>query len=121
MADHNELGRKGEKLACNFLRKKGYEILATNYRFEKTEIDIICRYNKTLVFVEVKTRSGQEYGEPEESVEVKKQQKLVRAAENFVQTNDMIGEVRFDVIAVIIQDNREKIKHIKDAFYPYQE
>ncbi len=121
MADHIDLGKLGEKIAYAFLRKKGYEMLATNYRFEKTEIDIVCRMKKTLIFVEVKTRSNSEYGNPEEAVDAKKQEKLVRAAERFIQVNDMIGDVRFDVVSVIMMGKREKIQHIKDAFFPYQE
>ncbi|HXH20063.1 MAG TPA: YraN family protein [Chitinophagales bacterium] len=122
MTEHINLGKQGEKAAYAFLRKKGYEMLATNYRFEKTEIDIICRKHNTIVFVEVKTRTSEMHGNPEEAVDARKQEKIVRAAERFIQSNDMLGDVRFDVISVIIDGKKkEKITHITDAFFPYQE
>ena len=122
MSENIDLGKRGERAAYNFLRKKGYEVLANNYRFEKTEIDIICRKGKTIVFVEVKTRTTEMHGNPEEAVDAKKQDKIVRTAERFIQTNDMLGDVRFDVVSVIVDgDKKEKITHIRDAFFPYQE
>jgi putative endonuclease len=121
MADHNDLGKQGEKLAYAFLRKKGYEMLATSFRYEKAEIDIICRKDKTIVFVEVKTRSSEEHGLPEEAVDTKKQDKIVRAAERFIQVHDMLGDVRFDVVSVVVDGKKNKVTHIRDAFFPYQE
>lgn len=122
MSEHLDLGKKGEKIAYMYLRKKGYEILATNFRFEKTEIDIICRKDKVVVFVEVKTRTDDAHGNPEEAVDTKKQEKIVKTAERFIQVNDMLGEVRFDVISVLLADGKkEKVHHVLDAFFPYQE
>ena len=121
MAAHNDLGKQGEKIAALYLRKKGYEIMATSYKFEKAEIDIICRKNKTIVFVEVKTRGSEDFGDPEEAVVAKKQEKLVKAAERFIEVNDLMGEVRFDVVSVTLLGKKEKVHHIKDAFFPYQE
>ena len=121
MSEHIDLGKRGERLAYTFLRKKGYEVLATNYRYEKTEIDIVCRKDKTIVFVEVKTRATENFGAPEEAVDNKKQEKLVRTAERFIEVNDMLGDVRFDVVSVIIDGKKEKVTHIRDAFFPYQD
>jgi putative endonuclease len=121
MPEHLDLGKKGEKIAYMFLRKKGYEILATNFRFEKTEIDIICRKDKIVIFVEVKTRMNDAFGNPEEAVDPKKQDKIVKTAERFIQMNDMLGEVRFDVVSVLLDGKKEKVHHVKDAFFPYQE
>lgn len=121
MSEHIDLGKKGEKIAYMFLRKKGYEILATNFRFEKTEIDIICRKDKTVVFVEVKTRTDDAHGNPEEAVDTKKQDKIVKTAERFIQVHDMLGDVRFDVISVLLDGKKEKVHHIRDAFFPYQD
>ena len=121
MAEHLDLGKKGEKTAFAFLRKKGYEVLATNFRYEKTEIDIICKKNKTIVFVEVKTRTTENFGLPEEAVDPRKEEKIVRAAERFIQINDLLGDVRFDVVSVIIGGKKDKVTHIRDAFFPYQE
>jgi len=122
MTNNLDLGKRGERIAYNYLRKKGYEVLATNFRFEKTEIDIICRKDKTIVFVEVKTRTTEMHGMPEEAVDSKKQEKIVRTAERFIQANDFLsGDVRFDVVSVLFDGKKEKLTHIKDAFFPYQE
>ena len=121
MAIHNDLGKQGEKIAAVYLRKKGYEIMATSFRYDKAEIDIICKKGNTIVFVEVKTRTSEDFGDPEEAVVAKKQEKLVKAAERFIETNDLIGESRFDVVSVTLLGKKEKVHHIRDAFYPYQE
>ena len=121
MSEHINLGKQGEKIAYLFLRKKGYEILATNFRYEKTEIDIICRNGNTIIFVEVKTRSTDAYGSPEEAVDLKKQDKIVHTAERFIEVHDMLGDIRFDVVSIIIDGRKSKVTHIKDAFFPYQE
>lgn len=121
MSENIDLGKKGEKLAYTFLRRKGYEVLATNFRYEKTEIDIVCRKDKTIVFVEVKTRTTDMHGNPEEAVDLKKQEKIVNAAERFIQVHDLLGDVRFDVVSIIFDGKKEKVTHIKDAFFPYQE
>ena len=121
MPEHIDLGKQGEKLAYTFLRNKGYEVLATNFRFEKAEIDIICKKGKTIVFVEVKTRTTEDFGHPEEAVDIKKQDKIVRAAERFIQLHDMLGDVRFDVVSIIMDGKKNKVTHIRDAFFPYQD
>ena len=72
MALHNETGKQGEVAAANLLRSKGFEVLVTNYRFQKAEIDIIAILQSTVVFVEVKTRSSEKFGFPEEAVHKKK-------------------------------------------------
>lgn len=121
MSEHIDIGKHGEKIAYTFLRKKGYEVLATNFRFEKTEIDIVCKKDKTIVFVEVKTRTTEEHGNPEEAVDAKKQEKIVRTAERFIQVHDMLGDIRFDVVSVITDGKKNKVTHIRDAFFPYQD
>lgn len=72
MAVHNELGKQGEALAVEYLRKEGYEILETNWVFQKAEVDIIALKGDVLAIVEVKTRSSLEYGLPQEFVKPKK-------------------------------------------------
>ncbi len=72
MARHNELGKKGEELAEKFLRDKGYDIIAKNWRYDKDEIDIIARDGDEIVIVEVKTRSTDFYGFPEDAVDSQK-------------------------------------------------
>ena len=118
MAEHNELGDSGEKLALSFLKEKSYEILATNWRFGADEIDIIARHNNFLVIVEVKTRSSNYYGEPEVFVTKQKQKFLIRATQNYINQHDINEECRFDIIAIVSKNGKNTIHHIEDAFYP---
>ena len=118
MADHNEIGLKGEKIAAEYLKKNGYKIIATNWRHRYKEVDIIARDGDELVIVEVKLRSTDYYGDPSESVTLKKQRFLIEAAEAYVDTVDDEPEVRFDVISIIAAKNGYKFEHITDAFCP---
>lgn len=118
MAEHNLIGQKGEELALIFLKKAGYEILETGWRFKHKEIDIIAKDNEHLIFVEVKTRTENYWGNPEEFVTKGKQKFLIRAAEAYIEERNYNGESRFDIIAVILKNNSEEIEHIIEAFYP---
>jgi putative endonuclease len=119
MAEHNELGKLGEELAVEFLRKDGYEILETNWTFQKAEIDIIAQKENTLAVVEVKTRSSLEFGLPQDFVKPKKIQLLVKAINEYVVSKDLDIEVRFDIIAVHKENKSFAIEHLKDAFYHF--
>lgn len=119
MAEHNELGKLGEELAVEFLQKKGYEILETNWVFQKAEIDIIAQKDATLVAVEVKTRSSIDYGLPQDFVKPKKIQLLVKAINEYVVSNDLDVEVQFDIIAINKEEKEFKIEHIKNAFFHF--
>ncbi|MDN3618300.1 MULTISPECIES: YraN family protein [Polaribacter] len=116
MAEHNELGKKGEKLAIAFLLKNDYKILETNYRYLKAEVDIIAQKGEVLAAVEVKTRSSDYFEEPQDAVKAKKIKLLVSAIDYYVVTQDLDVEVRFDIIAIIHQKNKTKIEHLEDAF-----
>ncbi|MFL5753936.1 MAG: YraN family protein [Bacteroidia bacterium] len=118
MAEHLKTGKEGEEASIAYLRKMGFTILETNWRFKKLEIDIIAMEGDTLVAVEVKTRSTAVFGEPEVFVTKGKQGKLVKAINHYVNGNGMNNEIRFDVVAVLYQDGGTSIKHIIDAFYP---
>ena len=115
MAEHNELGKKGEKLAIDFLLKNGYKILETNYRFLKAEVDIIAQKDEVLAVVEVKTRSTDYFGNPQDFVNPKKIKLLLSAIDHYVIEKDLDVEVRFDIIAIIHQKTI-KIEHLEDAF-----
>lgn len=94
-------GRWGEEAAARFLTELGYEILARNVRTEFGELDLIARQAEQLVFIEVKARSSGQFGQPEESVTIAKQQHLVDAAESYLQANPGLAEDwRIDVIAI---------------------
>jgi len=118
MTKHIELGKLGEKMAAEYLKKSGYKILERNWRFKKNEIDIVAMHENKLVIVEVKTRTTLEFGTPEEAVSLKKQRFLIRAVNEFVNQKNLENEVRFDIIAVNPNSAGRKINHIPDAFYP---
>ncbi len=118
MAEHNELGIEGEKIAIKHLEEKGYEILDTNWRYGHKEIDIIARKERVVVFVEVKTRTSERWGKPEEFVHYKKRKLLAKAAEVYLEKKDLMNEMRFDIIGIILHSNYQKIKHIEEAFIP---
>jgi putative endonuclease len=119
MAEHNELGKFGEELAVEYLQKNGYDILETNWIFQKAEIDVIAQKGNILAIVEVKTRSSIEFGLPQDFVKPKKIQLLVKAVNEYVISNDLDVEVRFDIIAIFKEDKTYKIEHIDDAFYHF--
>jgi putative endonuclease len=119
MAEHNELGKLGEELAVEFLQKEGYEILETNWTFQKAEIDIIAKKENILAIVEVKTRSSLEFGLPQDFVKPKKIQLLVKAVNEYVISNDLDIEVRFDIIAIHKESKTFAVEHIMDAFYHF--
>ncbi len=118
MAEHNDKGAEGEKLAAIYLEGKNYKILEKNWRFGKEEIDIIAEKENTLVVVEVKTRNGSFFGEPEEFVNVQKQRHLIKAANAYIEKNNLELEVRFDIIGVILTGKNHRINHVEDAFHP---
>lgn len=118
MAKHYDLGKKGENIATAHLREKGYKILKQNWRYGKDEIDIIAEIDDFIVFVEVKTRSTDYFGYPEEAVDDKKERFLIRAADEYIIQKDINKEARFDIISIIIDGNKQSIRHIEDAFYP---
>jgi putative endonuclease len=119
MAEHNDLGKFGEELSVDFLKKNGYDILETNWVFQKAEIDIIAKKDNILAIVEVKTRSSIEFGLPQDFVKPKKIQLLAKAVNEYVISNDLDLEVRFDIIAIYKEDKQFKIEHIEDAFYHF--
>jgi len=116
MAQHNELGKKGEKLAVDFLLKKGYKILDRNWRFQKAEVDIIAQKENTLAVVEVKTRSSDYFGNPQDFVNNKKIKLLVSAIDEYVISKNLEVEVRFDIISILKEKSTFKIEHLEDAF-----
>jgi len=119
MAEHLEVGKKGEEVAVLFLEEKGYKILEKNWRHRRAEVDIIAMHGDILVFVEVKTRSTQLWGQPELAVTPKKERLLADASGVYMEQIDHQWEVRFDIISVIIiNEGREEITHYKDAFFP---
>lgn len=120
MAIHNDLGVLGETLATEFLIKKDYIILDKNWRYLKAEIDIIASKNNTLAIVEVKTRSTNFFGNPEEFISIAKKKLLINAADAYVQQKNLDMDVRFDVIAIVKNNKQTHIEHIKEAFLAFE-
>lgn len=119
MAQHNELGKKGEQLAVDFLLKNNYDILERNYRFDKAEVDIIAQKGDVLAIVEVKTRSSLDFGNPQDFVKPKQIKNLVKAVDEYVTENDLDVEVRFDIIAIVKENKTYNIEHLENAFYHF--
>lgn len=118
MTKHKETGIKGEQIARNFLENLGYNILFTNWRYEKKEVDIIATTNNLLVFIEVKTRTSFNFGFPEEAVNAKKQSYLKAAADEFLYLHPQHEQIRFDIISILLNnDTVKELKHIEDAFF----
>jgi putative endonuclease len=111
-------GNWGEEQALAWLRDKNYDILAVNWRFGKLEIDIVAQHGQFIVFIEVKTRFGEDFGEPADAVSLKKQRFLIKAANQYILEKEIDLEARFDIISVLVLNNATTIKHFTDAFYP---
>lgn len=119
MANHITTGKLGEEIACRYLKGKGCRIVHKGWRSKHLEVDVIVEDGTTLVFVEVKTRRTIDHGMPFEAVDLNKQTKLDRAANTYILDTNYQGEVRFDIISIILeQDNQFEIQHIRDAFWP---
>lgn len=116
MAAHNDLGKKGEDLAVDYLLQKGYKIVARNFVFQKAEVDIIARKGNVLAIVEVKTRSTPDFGNPQEFLKGRQIQRIVKAVDYFVNEHKMNVEVRFDIVAIIKNKAGTKLEHLEDAF-----
>ena len=120
MAVHLELGRRGENLAKTHLENAGYEILDENWTHGKAEVDLIAYKDKVIIFAEVKTRTGNGFGEPEDFVDARKQKLLVSAADEYIYLMEHKGDVRFDIISILFDKQANyTLKHIEDAFWPH--
>jgi putative endonuclease len=113
------LGQRGEELAAAQLEKRGYVVRERNWRCPAGEIDIVAQDGDCLVFVEVRTRRGREYGTPEESVTPAKQAKLVELAQTYLQEFDWDGDWRIDVVAVEMTSGGKllRVELIKNAVW----
>ncbi|QMU26882.1 YraN family protein [Adhaeribacter radiodurans] len=118
MAQHNHTGATGEKLAATYLIEHGFTILAQNYRYQRAEIDIIAQKGTLLIFVEVKTRTSNQFGFPEEAITPKKIDLFLLAAEEYIHQLNWQHDIRFDVIAISGRSPAPfQIHHIEDAFH----
>lgn len=120
MSSNKALGKSGEELARNYLRKKGFRIIDSNFRCRRFgEIDLIGIKDKILVFIEVKCRKNRKFGEPFEAVDERKRRVIRLIAESYLQKNWRYRSMnaRFDVISIVIPPGGEaEIQHIENAF-----
>lgn len=116
MANNLEKGIKGELIAKFYLQSKGYEIIATNYRNQQGEIDIIGLKDGILVFIEVKTRTSINFGYPFEAVNRKKREKIIKSSYIFLKENNYSNyQVRYDIMEIYLTE-KIKVNHIENAF-----
>ena len=111
------LGKQGERVAELYLQKKGYKVVERNYRCSGGELDLIVLDRRVVVFVEVKTRTGDGFGTPLEAVEFRKQRRMIRAAQFFLaEKNLQQRDARFDVVGVSWPGRKPVVEHIENAF-----
>ena len=101
-----------------YVKSKKYKILEQNYTNRLGEIDIIALDEKTIVFVEVKTRTGNEWGDPQDFVTERKIRRIVMSADAYLRFNQVDMDVRFDIVSIVEKEGEFKVEHIKQAFYP---
>lgn len=117
MADHNELGKWGEKVARDYFLTQGYAIAGENVRIGKIEVDLIVIKDDRICFVEVKTRST-DFKDPAEAIDKRKRVRMTMAADMYVRNYDVPFEPQFDIFIVIGNPLHYTTEHIPDAFYP---
>lgn len=116
MSDHNTTGSKGEKIACTYLKEKGYTILETNWRHRRNEVDIIAKDQNEIVVIEVKTRTDSNFELAHKAINNKKIRSIVKTTDAYLKYKNINSPVRFDTICIIIENKTCKLEHIKDAF-----
>lgn len=110
------IGKKGEKLASDYLVQNGYEILHANYRHGKAEIDLVVQKANLLVFVEVKYRSSVAFGFPEGFVKRHKQGMILLGADSYISEKNWLGDIRFDIVSIVDSNGKVEIEHFEDCF-----
>lgn len=118
MSTQSDLGKKGEALAAEFLRKKDYRILEQNFKWEKAEVDIISVKDDKIIFVEVKTRQSPYLNDPALMVPMKKWKQIMKAADVYMKHRTDNLRVQFDIVSVITNDAYTIIDHYDEAFIP---
>jgi putative endonuclease len=111
------LGATGERVAARWLRRLGWRIVATRFRFGRRDIDVVAERDGLVTFVEVKTRRSMSCGGPDGAVGWRKQRELARSAQVWIERHGQPGSAyRFDVIGVVIEGERVRVRHVEDAF-----
>lgn len=118
MEQRRQLGQRSEQLACSFLEQKGYQLLQKNFSSRWGEIDLIFRKGQEVIFVEVRSKSSGRYGQPLETITDKKREHLRQTAQYYLCQHRELAQCygRFDVISVLWQDGRARLRWLADAF-----
>lgn len=118
MTTHNQrMGVLGEQIAARWLTRKGWRIVYRRFRNGRRDIDIVVQRDSLVAFVEVKARSGAEFGDPVEAVDHRKQRELAKSASVWIDRHGRAEEsYRFDVVGVLVDGERVRVKHVEDAF-----
>ena len=112
-------GKKGEDLACRYLKEQGYRILDRNVRYKMGEIDIVAQIDDTICFVEVKARTRIDYGMPRDAVDARKQQKLVRCGQLYLKLHPGYAQrfsPRMDIVEILYREDGVFARHTPNAF-----
>jgi putative endonuclease len=115
---HQKIGKEGEAFALEWVKRNGYKVLHTNWRFGKKELDIVTLKDNMIIVFEVKTRLNDYWEEPKEAVRHRKQKNIIEAADAYVNHYDYDMEVQFDILSLLHKGNGFELEHIPDAFYP---
>ena len=111
------LGKRGEDIAVDYLKRRGYKIIERNYRSRLGEIDIVAAHRSFTVFIEVKTRTGDDFGFPQESVDERKQRRMVRVAQTYIKHRRLKdANYRFDVVSIDFSGKKPSVNLIQGAF-----
>jgi putative endonuclease len=111
-------GQFGEDMACEYLQKNDFQILARNYRFRQHEIDIVASKNNAIHFVEVKLRGSDNFGSPASFVSKAQQRSIAKAADAYLRSLDSDPDCQFDIVSIFKENNRFKLEYIDEAFRP---
>jgi len=116
-AARQAFGELGERIAERWLRRSGWRIIQRRFRSGRRDIDLVAERDGTVAFVEVKARRGDRFGQPVEAVNWRKQRELARSAKVWIDRHGRPAEAyRFDVIGVLVANQRVRVRHVKNAF-----
>jgi putative endonuclease len=112
-----QVGNWGEQIALEYLQQQGYQLVSQKYRFGKGEIDLVVQKDDLLVFVEVKLRKNADFGNPETFVSAKQKKRIKATAESYLIDNQWNKDIRFDIIAILLNNHSPEVAHFEDAFF----
>jgi len=119
MAAHNNLGKRGEDIAKDFFLTKGFWIRDTNWRSHHFELDFVAENEESVIMVEVKTRTGNDFGEPEDFITDAKMKRTLKAAHDYILSNKIEKNARIDVVSIVFSnDETYRLTHFPDAITP---